>query len=144
MKFTLLLFVFLFSSMQLIAQPKQYVSVKSVVLARTDIDGNIEEDVYKFRPTDIPIICYVELDSDIPTVVSLKFIAEKVKGVRPNRTVITSKYKTKKGETGVTFKGKPEKLWVVGKYRVEIYVNNKLAKSKTFIVRRPVDASVAP
>ena len=108
--------------------------VTKLSFAREDADGNIEEGLEIFAPRDIPIFCYVDLSSPKPTSVKLNFIAVKVKGVRPNSNVISTSYKTKKGENAVTFTGKPEKLWLIGKYRVDILLNGKLAVSKEFSV----------
>jgi len=108
--------------------------VTKLSLAREDSDGNIEENVEAFSPKDIPIFCYVDLSSAKPTSVQLNFIAVKVKGVRPNSKIISTRYKTKKGENAVTFTGKPKKEWTEGAYRVDILLNGKLAVSKEFLV----------
>ncbi len=108
--------------------------VTKLSLAREDADGNIEENVEIFSPKDVPIFCYVDLSSSKPTSVQLNFIAVKVKGVRPNSKIISTRYKTKKGENAVTFTGKPEKDWIIGTYRVDILLNGKLAVSKEFAV----------
>lgn len=108
--------------------------VEALILAKKDSKGNIVEDVKVFSPTDIPIICYVDLTSAKPVTVKLNFIAVKVKGVRPNSKIVSVSYKTKNGEDSVEFEGKPEKLWVVGTYRVDILINGKLAIGKEFTV----------
>ncbi len=111
-------------------------NVTNITLARKDSDGNIVEDVEVFYPTDIPIYCYVDLSLAKPVLVRVNFIAVKVKGVRPNSKTLSVSYKTKNGENFVTFTGKPEKIWSVGSYRVDILINKKLVKSKEFVVER--------
>ncbi|NNF00270.1 MAG: hypothetical protein HKN25_14720 [Pyrinomonadaceae bacterium] len=108
--------------------------VKKLTLARQDSEGNIEENIEIFSTNDVPIFCYVDLISTVPTSVQLNLIAVKVKGLRPNTKIISISYKTKKGEDAVTFTGKPENDWIVGSYRVDILLNGKLAKSREFSV----------
>ena len=143
MKFICAVLVCLFCLANLIAQPEKgefdktekEKKVIKLALAREDKDGNIEENPEVFSPTDIPIFCYVDLNTTDPTLVKLNFIAVKVKGMRPNSKIISTQYKTKDGEDAVTFTGKPEKKWVIGKYRVDIYLDGKLAEKKEFVVK---------
>ena len=129
----------------LIAQPEKIEFKKSepkkpkatLSLAKEDADGNITDNVRIFSPKDIPILCYVDLKTAKPVAVKLNFVAVKVKGIRPNSRIISVSYKTKNGEDSVTFTGKPEKVWLAGAYRVDIYLDGKLAMSETFSVEKP-------
>jgi hypothetical protein len=117
------------------SDPRKDPKPATLTLAREDADGNITENIDVFRPTDIPIYCYVDLNSTAPVTVKLNFIAVKVKGVRPNARVISISYATKNGEDNVTFTGKPEKVWIVGVYRVDILLDGKPTLSKSFEVQ---------
>ena len=118
------------------AEENKKKNAAELTLARKNSDGDIEEDIEIFNPSDVPIICYVDLVSDKPVTVKLNFVAVKVKGVRPNSRVISISYKTKNGENIVTFTGKPERHWVLGNYRVDIFLGGKLATSKEFTVSK--------
>jgi len=106
----------------------------TLTLAREDCDGNIIENVKNFAPKDIPIYCYVHLESTKPVIVKVSFIAVKVKGIRPNSAFITVNYKTKEGDNNLEFTGTPPKSWNVGGYRVDVFINGKLAASEVFSV----------
>ena len=145
MRFVLAILICLIGAGAIIAQPgnsgnkepDEQKKVEKVTLAREDADGNIEKDVETFLPTDVPIICYVDLVSSKPSTVSLKLIAVDVEGLFPNTALISISYKTKKREDVVTFRGRPEKRWLTGSYRVEILVNGKPAAKKGFKVEEP-------
>lgn len=128
--FLCLLFV-LTSNAQLTYREK---SVKKITLAKEDSEGNIVENIDFLNPKDIPLYCYIDLDSDEPTLVAMKIIAVKAKKIRPNGKVVEVRYKTKKGDTGVEFNAKPGSVWAIGKYRVDVYLDGKLSKSKNFNV----------
>ncbi len=106
--------------------------IEKLTLAKKDSEGNIAEDLEVFGTKDIPIYCYIDLTSDKPTLVKMDFIAVKAKGLRPNSRVISVIYKTKSGENAVTFNASPNNTWAVGDYRVDIFLNGKLAESKKF------------
>ncbi len=145
MKFFLVVLILFCSALSYSAQNRKtdYVEfekkpkVSKLSLAREDAEGNIIEGVSSFSPKDIPIYCYVDLNTSKPITVKLDFIAVKVKGMRPNSKLISISYKTKNGEDMVTFTGRPEKTWLVGSYRVDILLNGKAASSKTFEVLKP-------
>jgi hypothetical protein len=108
--------------------------VKKLSLGKEDKEGNIIEDVDVFDPKDIPIYCYIDLSSDKPTMVRMSIIAVKAKKLRPESQVIKIQYKTKAGENGVTFNAKPGEAWATGDYRVDVFLDGKLSKSKEFKV----------
>ena len=106
--------------------------VALVILAKNDADGTIIEEPEAFYSKDIPIYCYVDLKVEKPSMISVKYIAVKAKGVRPNAVITTARYKTKKGEIGAAFDGKPQSKWAVGDYRVDVYVDGKLVEKREF------------
>ncbi|MFV0389826.1 MAG: hypothetical protein ACK5NT_13860 [Pyrinomonadaceae bacterium] len=140
MKYALFFLIFTFFTTLTYSQPvrfiefKKAVNVTNVTLARKDKDGVIEENVNEFSPTDIPILCFVDLSGEGPVRVTLEFIAVNVKSIKPNFKILKTSYQTKKDETLVTFTGKPEKLWFAGKYRVDILLNGKVVESRPFLV----------
>src|SRR6266496_152320 len=74
-------------------------------------------------------------------------IAENVGDVLPTNTKVFEKTLTleKDIDDGYYYFGKPTKGWPVGgKYRVEIYVNDYLAKTAKFTIEAPAATSVSP
>lgn len=116
------------------AENEDEAKVTKLTLAKKDADENIVENPESFNPKDIPIICYIDLNTDKPTLVKMKLVAFKAKGLRLNSQVIAVQYKTKDGENGVTFDASPKTVWAEGDYKVEIYLNGKLAESLDFRV----------
>ena len=66
------------------------------------------------------------------------FVAVKVLGVKPETKVITTKYTTNGQQSQVSFTGKPDKIWVAGNYRIDIFINEKAAKSLEFEIQKTV------
>ncbi len=108
------------------------VKITKLSLAKKDSQGNIIEDLEVFGTKDIPIYCYIDLNSEKPTLVKMNFIAVKAKGLRPNTKMVVASYKTKKGESGVAFTASPKSIWATGDYRVDVFLNGKLKESKEF------------
>lgn len=119
-------------------EKKTEIKVTKLALAKEDKDGNIIEDTELFSPKDIPIYCYIDLNSKKPTMVKMVIIAVKAIRIRPNSKIITVQYKTKSGENEVSFNAKPRKVWAEGDYRVDVYLNGKLSKSKEFKVEKQI------
>lgn len=109
-------------------------TVTALTLARTDRDGNIEENPDVFAPGDVPLHCYIDLSAGGPALVRMTIYAVKAKGLRPNSAVVTVRYRMKEEETGVTFTASPGKTWPVGQYRVEVLVDTRPAAAKEFRV----------
>jgi hypothetical protein len=119
-------------------------SINEIYLAKDDGNGKAGDAVENFYTTDVPIFCVVKLNLSQPTEVKLNFVAVKVKGVKPETVVIATAYKTKDEQNRVNFKGKPEKIWITGTYRVDIFLDGKLARTQDFeIVKTPISESVA-
>lgn len=110
------------------------IKVEKITLGREDADGNIVADISVFNPKDIPIYCYIDLNSTKSVKVKLNLIAVKAKGLRPDSKVVVVNYKTKNGENNVEFTVSPEKIWKVGAYRFDVFLGGKLAGSKGFKV----------
>ncbi len=108
--------------------------VSKTTLAKKEKDGTIRENPEWFRTTDVPLICYVDLTSDKPTDVSVTVVAAKAVGLRPDSKVTTARYKTRSGENGVTFTVRPDGKWAPGEYRVDVFLDGKLADSLSFLV----------
>ncbi len=136
MKIILILSLSVFLSIGIQAQTdakaETDVEITNLSLAKKDSDGNIIENLEVFSPKDVPIYCYIDLNSEIPTLVKMNVVAVKAKGLRANSQIISVSYKTKKGETGVSFDASPKNIWATGDYRVDILLNGKLNKSKEF------------
>ena len=107
-------------------------SVAGIYLAKDDGKGNPGETVGQFEVDDIPIYCVVQLEKPGRATVKMVFVAANVPGVKVEWPVVTTMYTLKDGEDRVTFFGAPEKKWNVGKYRVDIYLDGKIAKDLSF------------
>ena len=117
-------------------------SVAGIYLAKDDGKGGPGETVGQFEVGDIPIYCVVQLEKAGPATVKMIFVAANVPGVKAEWPVVTTTYTLKDGEDRVTFFGAPEKKWNVGKYRVDIYLNGKIAKDLAFDIG-DADAAIA-
>lgn len=135
----LLLCLLLTFSVQAQTEPKAEteVEISNLSLAKKDAEGNIVEDLEVFGTKDIPIYCYIDLNSEVPTLVKMNFIAVKAKGLRANSRIISVSYKTKKGETGISFDASPKNIWASGDYRVDVFLDEKLSKSKESKIEEP-------
>jgi hypothetical protein len=109
--------------------------VKDVYLAKDDGEGKAGEVTSAFSPNDIPIHCIVELAKADPTAVRMNFVAVKVNGVKPESKIVSASYATSQGQDRVFFTGKPHGKWTAGTYRIDVFVNDKLAKSLDFEVK---------
>lgn len=135
MKILLLSACFLFLGLNVFGQTDE-VGVESVWLARDDGKGEAGEETNIFSPSDIPIYCLVQLNSQKPATVKMNLIAVSVAGVKPETKVISVSYKTNGKQNRVSFTGKPEGSWVVGKYRIDVFVNGKAGASREFEVQK--------
>lgn len=107
-----------------------------IYLAKDDGTGKAGAEADAFVPTDVPIYCVVQLDSNVPVTVKMNLVAVNVAGVRAETKVVSTTYTTKDLQNRVNFTGKPYGSWVVGKYRADIFVDGVLVGSKDFIVRK--------
>ena len=109
--------------------------VEEVYLAKDDGEGKAGDQVSAFSTTDIPIYCVVLLESSKATVVKMNFVAVSVSGVKADTKVVTASYTTKESQNRVNFTGRPDGKWTPGKYRVDIFLDGKLAKNLEFAIK---------
>jgi hypothetical protein len=151
MKAVLILSFCLFSSLTIFGQPpsapkaKPVVGIENILLLRDDGDGNADEEAAVFEQTDVPIHCRIFLDSFIPATVKMNLIALNVKGLKAESKIITVSYKTNGEQNIVNFRGSPDNVWLAGKYRIDIFVDEKLAGNREFEIQQnePVPPAAA-
>jgi hypothetical protein len=114
----------------------QTVGVEEVYLAKDNGEGKAGDVAESFLTTDIPIYCIVQLNSSKPTTVKMNFVAVSVQGVKAESKVISVNYKTNGKQNRVSFTGKPDVFWTAGSYRIDIFINDKLAVGKTFEIKK--------
>lgn len=137
MKLFFLLLLVCFGSAVSMAQAETSL-VTEIYVAKDDGQGIAGPAVDSFSVTDLPIHCVVVLKSNAAVTVKMNFIAVDVKGVKPETRVITVNFKTDGAQNQVYFTGKPKTgNWVAGNYRVDIFVDDKLAGSKAFPITGP-------
>ncbi len=142
MKAVLILSFCLFFSLTIFGQPpaapkvKPVVGIESILLLRDDGDGNADEETAVFKQSDVPIHCRIFLDSFIPTTVKMNLIATDVKGLKADSKIITVSYKTNGEQNIVNFRGAPDNIWIAGKYRIDIFVDEKLAGNREFEIQQ--------
>jgi hypothetical protein len=145
-KIVLTAFFCLFLSFSVLSQTNQEnknpteekeVSVEQIYLARDDGKGNPGATVEKFNVSDRPVYCIIQLNTEKPVAVKMIFVAAKANRLKPETRIITVSYTTKENENGVTFNASPDGLWMAGEYRIDVYINNKLSKSRTFEIGNP-------
>ena len=110
--------------------------IGEVTLARDDGHGNPGAPATSFMMTDIPIYCFVQLNSTKAVTVKMNFIAASVTGVKPGKIVVSASYKTDGRQDGVTFTGAPDDVWAAGKYRIDILLDGRAAKSLEFDIQK--------
>lgn len=110
-------------------------AIEELYLAKDDGDGMAGEQVSEFRTTDVPIYCVVLLDTVARVTVKMNFVAVSVTGVKADTKVVTASYTTKEGQNRVNFSGKPDGKWTPGKYRVDIFVDGKIAQNIEFEIK---------
>lgn len=137
----LLLLLMLLLCPAVFAQPEQAEGpVADAFLAFSNGDGGPGEESAEFKTTDNPIYCIVNLSATDSQTVKMNLVAVRVAGLREGSRIVTTSYTTKDGENIVHFSGGPAKVWFVGKYRAEIFVNDKLEKTLEFDVKGTTSA----
>jgi hypothetical protein len=119
------------------------VGIEEIYLAKDNGEGKAGDAETSFLTTDIPIFCVVQLNSTKPATVKMDFIAAKVAGVKAETKVVTVSFKTNGRQNRVNFKGSPEGLWIAGNYRVDIFIDGKLAGSKELEIQKAATANPA-
>lgn len=110
---------------------------EQVYLAKDDGSGNPGEAMTEFTVSDIPIHCVVVLSNASSVTVKMKLIAVRVAGVDPEKEVVSTSYTTKNMQDRVFFNGRPQKLWVPGTYRADIYIDGVLVGKFPFSIKGP-------
>ena len=110
--------------------------LQEIYLAKDDGTGQAGEAAESFLTTDVPIYCVVLLDSNKEATVKMNFVAVNVRGVKPETKVISVSYKTNGKQNRVNFTGKPEGAWVAGAYRIDVFIDNKLAGNRAFEIKK--------
>ena len=110
-------------------------AVEELYLAKDDGNGKAGEQVDEFRTTDVPIYCVILLDATTKVTVKMNFVAVNVTGVKADTKVVTASYTTKDGQNRVNFTGRPEDKWTPGKYRVDVFLDGKIAKNIEFEIK---------
>ncbi len=114
----------------------QIVGVEEIYLAKDNGEGKVGETAESFLTTDIPIYCIVQLNSSKSATVKMNFVAVSVQGVKAETKVISVNYKTNGKQNRVSFTGKPDGVWTAGSYRIDIYIDDKLAVGKSFEIKK--------
>jgi len=144
MKVVLVVFLSLFFGFSVLAQngDSRNVSIEAILLARDDGNGKAGEETAVFLINDIPIHCLVQLNSMKPTSVKMNLIAVSVAGVKPETKVVTTSYKTNGSQNRVNFTGTPDGVWIIGKYRVDIFIDGKLSANREFEVQKSASQKI--
>ncbi len=146
MKLILLLSLSFFCGFNIFGQTESdnsEVAVEQILLARDDGSGEIGEETTTFSATDIPIHCSVELNSTKSVAVKMNFVIVEAGGLKREKTVVTISYKTNGKQNVVNFNASPGDVWTVGKYRADVLLDGKLAKSRDFEIQKPSSKNAA-
>ncbi|HVF30485.1 MAG TPA: hypothetical protein VNA22_05920 [Pyrinomonadaceae bacterium] len=119
------------------------VGIAEIYLAKDDGSGKAGDEATSFVTTDVPIYCVVKLDSAAPVTVKMNLVAVSVPGVKAETRVVSTSYTLRENEDRVNFSGRPAKVWVAGKYRVDIFVGAGTAVSREFAVQKAAQANPA-
>ena len=109
--------------------------VEELYLARDDGKGKAGEQVSEFATADVLIYCIVLLTEPRMVTVKMNFVAVGVAGIKAHTKVVSASYTTKEGQNKVNFTGRPEGKWPPGKYRVDIFLDGKAAKTLEFDIK---------
>lgn len=111
-----------------------------IYLAKDDGTGKAGDEATSFVTTDVPIYCVVMLSSSTPVKVKMNLVAVAVAGVRPDTKVVSTSYTTRDNENRVNFTGRPAGQWVPGRYRVDIFVDDKQVMTREFAIQKATQA----
>jgi hypothetical protein len=118
-------------------QPAEMSWIEDMYLAKDDGNGKAGIAATNFGTKDIPIYCVVILGSASPVSVKMNLVAVAVAGVKAERNIVSTIYQTKDNQNRVNFSGRPDKQWIAGKYRADIFINDTLVKKLDFEIRKP-------
>jgi len=112
------------------------VNVENITLMRDDGKGNPDVETEVFKTTDFPIHCQITLDSVKSSTIKMNLVAITVAELKAETKIMTVSYKTNGEQNIVNFRASPNKIWLAGKYRVDILVDDKLAGKKEFKIEK--------
>ncbi len=133
--YAVLIGIFVAASAYAQTDPIPASAIEELYLAKDNGSGKAGDQVSEFRTSDIPIYCVVLLGSQAKVTVKMNFVAVNVAGVKADTKVVTASYTTKEGQNRVNFSGRPEDKWTPGKYRVDIFLDGKIAKNVEFEIK---------
>lgn len=114
----------------------QTVAVEEIFLAKDNGEGKAGDAAESFLTTDIPIFCVVQLNSTKSATVKMNFVAVSVAGVKAETKVISVSYTTNGKQNRVSFTGRPDGAWTAGTYRIDVFLDGKLASGKSFEIKK--------
>lgn len=137
--------VALYSASGVLAQTEPVkTGVEEIFVAKDNGAGKAGDLAESFVTSDIPIHCIVQLNSFAPATVKMNFVAVGVKGVKPETRVVSVSYTTNGKQNQVYFTGKPGGgAWVAGSYRIDVFVNDELAGSRSLQIARATTTTAA-
>lgn len=115
---------------------KEETGVEEISLARDDGSGKPGAAIDLFVTTDVPIHCFVRLNSTETVSVKMNFVAVKADGLKPESNVVTVNYKTNGTQNGINFNASPATIWAAGTYRIDILIDGRRAKSLNFEIKK--------
>lgn len=145
MKIFLALFFCLFFSLNEFGQTapdenkkeiKEEIGVEEISLARDDGNGKPGATTDTFITTDVPIHCFILLNSTKTVSVKMNVVAVKANGLKPESNVVTVNYKTNGTQNGINFNASPATIWAAGTYRIDVLIDGRRAKSLDFEIKK--------
>ena len=139
MKITFLVLLCLFFGFNAFAQTEEptEVQIEEISLWRIGTDGKASDEVESFLTTDKPLLFRINLNSLKPTTVKMVLVAVNVPGMKAETKSVTISFTTNGKQNIVNFRANPEGIWVAGKYRADVFINNKPAGNKEFMIEKP-------
>ena len=123
------------------ASAKPSVGIEEIALAKDDGKGKAGEMTEKFLTTDVPIHFIIRLDSVEAVTVKMTLVAVKAVGLKPETRSVNISFKTDGTQNQVNFDASPNGVWAAGNYRADVYLNGKLADSRTFYIEKSPNAA---
>ncbi|MGI8468483.1 MAG: hypothetical protein ACR2N3_08525 [Pyrinomonadaceae bacterium] len=113
------------------------VGVEQISLMRDDGAGKAADEIENFSTADKILHFRIQLSSRKPANVKMILVAADVAGLKPETKSVTVRYKTNGKQNIVNFTASPEDSWLAGKYRADVYIDDKIADKKEFEIQKP-------
>jgi len=138
MKIFSLVLLCLFFGFNVLAQTeeKEDAAIENISLWRVGENGKASEETEGFLTTDKPLLFRIQLSSTKPATVKMVLVAVNVPGLKPETKSVTISFTTNGKQNIVNFRATPDELWTAGKYRADIFINNKPAGNKEFMIEK--------